>query len=70
MGAFTVSDKKRRHSPVCEAYTKAIKDNTPGDNLLALGELEFYLGQSPERTGSREAQSTVAFVLSQLESAS
>jgi tetratricopeptide (TPR) repeat protein len=53
-----------------EAYSKAIDQNTPGDNLIARDELAFYLGRHPNRTSSRQAQSALAFIRTRLSPAS
>jgi hypothetical protein len=49
-----------------EAYRKAGTEITPGDHVLTLDELDFYLRQYPTRATPPEVQSTLALIRTQL----
>jgi tetratricopeptide (TPR) repeat protein len=49
-----------------EAYTKASRESTPADILIALGQLEITLQQHPTQTASAAVRSVIGLIKAQL----
>jgi tetratricopeptide (TPR) repeat protein/pimeloyl-ACP methyl ester carboxylesterase len=49
-----------------QAYRQGTADSAPGDIVLTLNELDFYVGKHPDRVASPEAQATLALIRAEL----
>jgi tetratricopeptide (TPR) repeat protein len=55
-----------RLEEACQAYRQGAAASVPGDIVLALNELDFYLSQHPARAASQEAQAAVVLIRTEL----